>query len=276
MASFAKWMSAAVGCVLLVAGPCTAAQAPSAAPPAAASTATAGADNNYVLGPGDTIEVSVLGTNYVGRGRIDPDGKIQLLYLGAVKVSEQTASQVADQIGKALAAGGYYTKPTTKVDIVSYASRYVIVLGEVGSPGLVPVDRAYRVSEILARVGGVKTGSAADYVVLTPETGPARNLVVKELATGGNAQDPYVQPGDKLYSPMADVFYISGEVKSPSTLVLTPGTTVGVAIAKAGGLTELGSDKGIKITRKGQTLDRVSLDEKIQPGDVVFIKQRLF
>jgi polysaccharide export outer membrane protein len=286
MASLVKWISAAVACVLMAAGPCAAGQAPaprgsSGAPPVIGSAIAPAAatapvtDANYVLGEGDTIAVSVLGQPYTGGGRIDADGKIQLQYLGSVKVSEKTAPQVADMIGQALTAGGYYNKPIVKVDIVNYASRYVTVLGAVGTPGLVPVDRAYRVSEILAKVGGVKE-TAADYLVLTPVVGPARNLLVKELATGGAAQDPYVQPGDKLYSPLADTFYISGEVKTPTTMILTPGLTVEMAIAKAGGLTDLGTNKGIKITRNGKTIDRVNLNDKVQPGDIVTIKQRLF
>jgi polysaccharide export outer membrane protein len=59
-------------------------------------------------------------------------------------------------------------------------------------------------------------------------------------------------------------------------MILTPGLTVEMAIAKAGGLTDLGSNKGIKITRKGKTIDHVNLDDKVQPGDIVMIKQRLF
>jgi polysaccharide export outer membrane protein len=277
MASFVKWISAAIGCILLMAGPCAAQPAPaaqSATPPATASSGAPVADNNYILGVGDVIEVSVLGQTYTGGGRIDADGKIQLQYLGAVKVSEQTAAQVQDQIGKALEASGYFVHPTIRVNVVSFTSRYVTVLGAFRAPGLVPVDRAYRVSEILAKVGGVSE-LGADYLVLTPLQGPARNLLVKDLATGDSTQDPYVQPGDKLYSPSADIFYISGEVKSPSTFPLTPGITISQAIARAGGLTDLGSNKGIKVTRKGQTVN-VDLGDKVQPNDVIMIKQRLF
>jgi polysaccharide export outer membrane protein len=283
MASFAKWISTAIGCFLLMAGPCAAAQAPAAqprnaAPPAPApATAPSGspvADNNYILGIGDVIEVTVLGQTYSAGGRIDADGKIQMQYLGSVKVSDQTATQVQDQVGKALEAAGYYIHPTVRVNVVSFTSRYVTVLGAFRSPGLVPVDRAYRVSEIMAKVGGVGE-NGADYLVLTPAQGAPRNLLIKDLATGDSTQDPYVQPGDKLFSPLAETFFISGEVKSPSTLVLTPGLTVGMAIAKAGGLTDLGSDKRVTVIRKGQTVG-VSLDDKVQPNDIIKIRQRLF
>jgi polysaccharide export outer membrane protein len=281
MAPFAKWISAAIGCVSLMAGPCVAAQASAAQPQSAVSAATAQAappiaDNNYILGPQDTIAISVLGQPDFngGASRIDADGKIQLRYLGTVKVSEQTAAQIADQVTQLLQKADIYTHPVVKVEIINYSSRYVTVLGAFRSPGLVPVDHAYRVSEILAKVGGV-SDNAADYLLLTPENGPQKRLVLKDLATGDSTQDPYVQPGDKLYSPMGDFFYISGEVKTPSTFGITPGLTVGQAIARAGGLTDLGSDKHIKVTRKGQSVE-VKLEDKVQPNDVIFIKQRLF
>jgi polysaccharide export outer membrane protein len=51
--------------------------------------------------------------------------------------------------------------------------------------------------------------------------------------------------------------------------------TVQMAIAKAGGLTESGSDKKVQVTRAGK---KISLEPsaKVQPGDVLFISERLF
>ncbi len=92
---------------------------PAAKPPAAAPSGAAVADNNYILGIGDVIDVAVLGQTYSAGGRIDADGKIQMQYLGAVKVSDQTAAQVQDQVGKALEAAGYYIHPTVRVNVSS-------------------------------------------------------------------------------------------------------------------------------------------------------------
>ena len=53
------------------------------------------------------------------------------------------------------------------------------------------------------------------------------------------------------------------------------------AIAIAGGLTERGSDKGIELKRKakgGETkvVTDIGLDEPLQPGDVITVKQSFF
>jgi polysaccharide export outer membrane protein len=249
-------------------------QAP-AAPPAAASAA-ASADQSYILGPGDVIEVSVLGrTDFTTRARIGQDGTIQLPFLGVVPAGNVTGRELSDQVSRKLETGGYFSHPIVKVDIVSYASRYVIVLGQVGTPGLVPVDRPYRLSEILARVGGVKE-TGANYVVLRPEKGTEQRLPIADLATGDVSQDPYVSPGDKIYSPPAELFYVSGQVKAPGAYALLPGMTVSMAIARGGGLTESGSMKALKLTRHGVSTGHVDLNAKVEPGDVVNVGESLF
>src|SRR3546814_3797855 len=82
----------------------------------------------------------------------------------------KTALQLSREVAGQLSSAGYYVKPQVLVDVVSYASRYVTVLGAVTSPGLVPIDRAYRVSEILARVGG-KQDKGAEYLMLRRQDG---------------------------------------------------------------------------------------------------------
>jgi polysaccharide export outer membrane protein len=244
--------------------------------PAAAGTQAALADQSYILGPGDVIEISVLGrTDFTTRSRIGQDGTIQLPFLGAVSASNITGRALSDQVARKLETGGYFSHPIVKVDIVSYASRYVIVLGQVATPGLVPVDRPYRLSEILARVGGVKD-SGANYVVLRSEKGPERQVPIETLATGNDAQDPFVAPGDKIYSPPAEVFYVSGQVKTPGAYALLPGMTVSMAIARGGGVTEEGSIKALKLTRHGVSRGHVDLNAKVEPGDVLNVGESLF
>jgi polysaccharide biosynthesis/export protein len=233
-------------------------------------------DQNYIIGPGDTVEVDALErTDFSTKAKVDANGMIQLPLIGAVAAANHTTQQLSDEISAALVKGGFFSRPNLSVQVISYAARYVTVLGAVGSPGLVPIDRAYRVSEILARVGGVKEGGA-DYLVLRPAKGAERNLPVKALATGDPSEDPYVSPGDTLYCPNAEVFYISGQVKAPGAYAILSGMTLRMAIGRGGGLTDIGSEHGIKITRGGKKVGKVDLDSKIEPGDVIVIGERLF
>lgn len=94
--------------------------------------------------------------------------------------------------------------------------------------------------------------------------------------------------GDYLLNPEVDVsvieyrpFFILGEVQSPKNYPYQPGLTVSQAIAIAGGLTERGSEKGIELKRKmkngeTQVVTDIGMDEALQPGDVITVKQSFF
>lgn len=165
-----------------------------------------------------------------------------------------------------------------RADVISISSRYVTVLGNVGSPGLLPLDRNYRLSEILARVGG-GTGDAADYILLTKSgAASAQRYYLAKLAAGGVGEDPLVQSGDKIFIPSAqdEVFYVSGQVKTPGQFAVTNGLTFRMALAKSGGVTENGSEKKLKVIRNGKPLKKVKLDDAVMVGDIVTIGERLF
>jgi len=242
------------------------------APAALGDTATSGA---YVLGRDDVVEVGLLGrSDFGGRARVQADGTIQLPLIGKVAAAEHTTSELADTIRKALQTGGYYADPVVNVEVVTFTSRYITVLGAVGQPGLVPMNKPYRLSEILARVGGVREGGA-DYLIVRSANGVEKHYTISDIATGDLTQDPYAQAGDKIYAPMAEVYYLYGQVKNPGVFTMVPGITLRMAIARAGGVTEQGSDKSGEVTRGGKTTKEDNT-AKVLPGDVIFIKERLF
>ena len=270
-----------IGCCVVLAAPFGASSqpAPAVAPvglPAAAAPPVVSADQSYVLGPADVIEVEVVGPgDFKAQVKIAPDGTVQLPYIGSFVAANMTTQQLADALAKVLEAGGYFSHPIMRVDIVGYASRYVTVLGDVGLPGLIPIDRPYHLSEILARVGGVREG-AADYVIIRSDKGGERRMSVTALATGDITQDPMVLPGDKIFSPAAELFYISGQIKLPGGYPLVSGMTLRMAISRGGGLTDLGTDRAVRVTRGGKKLSRADLDGPVQAGDVIVVGERLF
>lgn len=263
---------ALLGALLVSPSPAYADQAAVASQQADTSGAKASAE--YLVGPEDVIEIEVVGQPDRVRAHVYADGTIQVNLLGKVSVAGRTTRQIGDEMAKALQAGGFYANPTVNVEVVSFASRYVTVLGDVGSPGLVPINRPYRLSEILARVGGVHS-TAADYVVVRSENGQEKRYFITQLATGDITQDPYVTAGDKIFSPVAEVFYISGQVRTPGSYALQTNLTIRQAIVKGGGLTESGTDRGVEVTRGGKKM-KLDASAKVEPGDVIVIRERLF
>ncbi len=265
-------------------GPTTTPPAPPAAlapvPPVGAPGQMASSgDRSYVLGVGDTVEVSVLGrTDFNTRGRIGTDGAVLLPYLGAMPAANRSPGQLADEIRASLERGGYFAQPAVRVDVVGVASRFVTVLGSVTTPGLMALDRQYHLSEIVARAGG-RSGAGADFVLLTRGSEPPLKFKIADLATGAGDKDPLVETGDRIYVPAAEaeVFYITGAVKSPGAFPVTADLTVRMALARAGGVGETGNDKKISINRKGKIIKGVKPDiDKVEPGDIVSVGEKLF
>lgn len=240
----------------------------------AAGPAPAAAASEYILGPEDVIEFEVVGTTDKTRARVYTDGTIQTSLGGRISASGKTPRELGVEIAKALKAGGYYADPVVSVEVVGFASRYVTVLGSVGSPGLVPINRSYRLSEILARVGGVRP-EASDYIIVRSENGTEKRYNTTALASGNSDQDPVILAGDKIFSPEAELFYVSGQVKTPGAYPLRSGMTVAQAIAKGGGVTESGSDKKVNTRRDGKKV-KLKSDALVQAGDVLVVGERLF
>jgi polysaccharide export outer membrane protein len=228
-----------------------------------------------VLGPDDVIEVTVLGQpEFTTRARIKANGTIQLPFIGEQKVEGETALTLAAKLAEQLRAGGYYAKPVVNVEISSFASRYVTLLGAVGQTGLQPVDRDYHLSEVIARAGGIRP-DGADYVTLTRASGEQHDYDFEKLAAGGPEDDPLVHPGDKIYVPDADLYYIYGAINQPGQFPIKGEMTVRNVIARSGGVSPSGSIKRIKLYRNGQE-QKVDLDMKVQAGDVFTVGERFF
>lgn len=261
----------------------------SAPPPAAPSAPVAGAaatggpapadgantlTEGYVLGVGDVVEVSVLGReDYRARVQVQVDGTVQLPLIKDLKAADRTVLQLRNDVRTALIRGQYFTDPAVSVVIASFSSRYVTVLGEVTTPGLVPTDRSYRLSEIIARAGGLKP-SAAESVILTRSTGESQTYEMKAVASG--VQDPTVNPNDRIFVDKVAEFYVTGAVNAPGVHPLRPNMTLRMAIARAGGASPNGSMKRAKVFRDGKELPKGSLEQIIQPGDSIEVGERLF
>ncbi len=229
----------------------------------------------YVLGPGDVVEIAVLGRDeFKPRVQVQADGTVELPYLRTLKVAGLTVLQLRDQVAKLLRAGGYYTDPVVNVSIAGYSSRYVTVLGEFNTPGILMLERNYRVSEILARAGGARP-TAGDSIVIRRGNGEAYELPLSKVAGGGLTDDPFVQAGDKLYLAAAPNFYIYGQVGAPGSYKIERGMTVRMALARGGGVTDRGSVGKVSVYRAGKKV-KVDIDSILNADDTVYVGERLF
>ena len=100
------------------------------------------------------------------------------------------------------------------------------------------------------------------------------------FAPGGKDQDLLILNGDTVWVDRQPLVYIYGEVQRPGPMRVERGMTLMQALATGGGLTQRGTEKGIRVHRK--TADgkvqvmTLPLDDKVQDGDVVYVRESLF
>lgn len=240
------------------------------------------AQGNYQLGAGDTISITVVHSPELSvKTRIDAQGDIHYPYLGKLNVTGLTPGQAANKIAIGLQNAQIINNPQVLVNVDTYRSEQITVIGQVRNPGNYPLESDEDLINILAQAGGV-TKDGADYVIVTRKTGGKRlhiQLSMKDLATG-DQHDVTAHAGDVIYVPKMQVFYIEGSVNKPGSYRYEPGMTVMQAIALGGGLTPRGSDSRIELTHHradGKNITKgASLNTKIQPNDVIRVKERIF
>lgn len=253
-----------------------------AAAPQAMPAIVTGASADYRVGPGDLLSVQVYRSPDLGsQVRVATDGTIDFPALGKVTVRDLTASEIAGALATGLKQRGILVAPSVNVLVTEVRSKVAMVMGAVGRPGEVPLDRPnLTLAAVLARAGATfGTGSGVVTVMSGGEQGPREQFRIADLVSG--AKDRPIRAGEILVVQAAPTVYVSGEVGRPGAFPLEPNMTVGQAIALGGGVTPRGSANRIRLARKGadgtvQPVDKVTLDTPVQPDDLITVRQRVF
>jgi polysaccharide export outer membrane protein len=264
-------------------------QAPSQAKPpvdaAQASDAEAPSPNEYRLGPGDVVKISVYNNqDLTTETEISQNGKVSFPLIGEVTLGGLTKAQAEKAISQRLDKGGFVPKAYVNLLISQYRSRQVSVIGEVNKPGKYSIDKMVSLTDLLAMAGGITPkGSSVISIIKKDENGKAAQyqLDVKNVFTGGDlSKNVRIDSDDIIYVPPLPVFYIYGEVRQPGSYPLTADMTVRQALSVGGGLTVRGTERGIKVERKGSDgkpkTYGATLTDKLRADDVVYVPESWF
>jgi polysaccharide export outer membrane protein len=122
--------------------------------------------SSYRLGPGDRLEIKVLGADELaGQYSVQDDGTVRMLMVGAVPAAGLTPEQVQSKIEEKLKAGRYITQPHASVAVLIYRPFYI--LGEVSAPGGYPYVGGMKVLSAVAAAHGYTYRANQDYVIIT-------------------------------------------------------------------------------------------------------------
>lgn len=121
--------------------------------------------DDYLLNTGDHISISVYDEpDLLVKENIDRSGIISFPFLGNVKVSGKTTTEVERFIEKGL-LGDYLIKPQVTVSILRY--RPFFIHGEVVKPGGYPYQDDLRLDKAIALAGGLDTRASKSNWLIT-------------------------------------------------------------------------------------------------------------
>jgi polysaccharide export outer membrane protein len=253
-----------------------------AADDSASSGETAQAED-YQIGSGDVLSIMVFGYDELKtKARVSENGSIEFPLIGSVQVGGLKTSAAARKINELL-ADGYIVRPQTQIYIEEFRSKKVIVLGQVNKPGLVELTGPATLLELISKAGGLSKDAGETVTIKRTVNGKEEFISVdlKKLIESGASKDNIsILSGDSVSVAKASVCYITGEIKKPGSYPCDSETTVLKMISLAGSFTGIASESNIKINRivdgKKQLLEKVSLDTKVMPDDVIEVPESFF
>ena len=234
------------------------------------TSVSADTQRGYLIGPGDVVNIKVLGEPEfsVDAVTVDEDGKIQVPYSEGLTARCLTEKEVRQEIIK------IYSKmirnPQVSVYVKERNSRPpATVYGEVVTPQKIVLTRKATLRELLAVSGGIK--KEASGMIQITRTQPLMCAEEKDddwkLNSDGNLNfpsrlysrstlsevNPVIYPGDIIDVQKASPVYVIGEVNKPGEIYLPEGgLPLMQAIAMAYGTTREAKIKEIKIHRRQQ------------------------
>ena len=205
---------------------------------------------DYVVGPGDTINVQLYGndsSNYaltVGR-----DGRINFPKLGPVQLSGMTYDAARAAIERRV--GQQLIGTRVSVTMGELRSIRVFVLGEAEKPGSYTVSGLSTMTNALFVSGGVKKIGSLRNIQLKRHGELITTLDLYDLLLRGNTGgDRQLMPGDVIFiPPIGTTVSVDGAVRRPAIYELKTEKDVAQAIAIAGGLLPDADQRRIQLER---------------------------
>jgi polysaccharide export outer membrane protein len=246
----------------------------------------------YRLQPEDVLTIRIDPGNILHETQIGRDGLISLPYIGAMRASGLTITELEQRIADRFIQLDIFRKPIVSVSIRYLHRPKVSVTGMVNRPGSYEFKDGDRVLDALSLAGNyIPERAKLEEAWLQRLDGEVIQLNLRRLLEQGDLSLNYpLQDGDTIFIPedTQNRYFVGGEVKRPGLYTWRPGLTVLDALGQAGWETERGTLSRTFIIRQkpdGST-ERIQVDMikllrqadmsqnvALQPGDVVFVSE---
>ena len=170
----------------------------------------AAAAEEYIMTPGDQLQIYVLGHPDISSTRansdssytVRPDGKLDFPLVGEIDINGLTVYEFTNLLTKELSE--YIINPKITVNVAKLGTTRVFVLGEVKNQGMHELTKSHRVLDALGAAGGFTEKSAKKNIYLVRngvrEADRVQKLnILNYMKKGDMSQNLVLQEGDCLF-----------------------------------------------------------------------------
>lgn len=217
--------------------------------------------SNYVVGPGDVIQVQLYGKeNNSYELTVSHNGDIQFPQLGPINVSGLSYTELKESLTQQISEQFIGVK--SNISLGELRSIQVFVLGESYKPGAYTVSSLSTVMNALYVSGGIK------------DVGSLRNIKLKRngqlvstidlydfLLKGDTRADRRLQSGDVIFIPSVNkTASVAGEVVRPAIYEVKNEKSISELVDLAGGLLPSAYAQDVRIERINNKNQKTALD----------------
>ena len=206
---------------------------------------------NYVLGPGDEVNVDIWGASQESiTESVSPDGTITIEGIGVVKLGGLSVSQAKARLKRVL--GPRYQGSNIDLTLEQTRTITIGVMGEVKVPGTYTMSAFATVYNALYMAGGPNEIGTLRNVKVYRKGKLLSNVDVYDFLLNGKLSgDVRLQDNDVItVSPYEALVNITGKVKRPMFYEMKENESAATLLRYAGGFTGDAYTKAIRVNRK--------------------------
>ena len=240
----------------------------------------------YRLQKDDTVRMIVFQEEELSReSQIGKSGFVSFPLIGNVELIGKTIKDAEQEI-KELYEKDYLVNAQVNLSIVGYADKWVIVGGDVRSPGTIryPEEGALDLRGAVAQAGGELESADVSSIVIRSKDGKISKYSLKSSGS------KVLKHGDSVTVPRSTLkqssITVSGNVNRPGivTFPKTGKLDILTAIAQAGDFSRIANKKDVIISRDGRRIIVSLRDIKsakvkmfyLEAGDIVIVQESRF
>lgn len=166
------------------------------------------AAEEYIMTPGDALQIYVLGHPDMSSTRanadsaytVRPDGKVEFPLVGTIDCNGKTVTEFTSELKARLSE--YIINPDVTVNVARLGTTRVFVLGEVNKQGMYELVKSHRVMDALGAANGFTKLAAKSnvYLIRRSDQDNVQKLNVNHLLRKGDvSQNVVLNEGDCLY-----------------------------------------------------------------------------